>query len=685
MTSTMKDADNCRYSTLLFSLLFLFFIQQLTMLVETIYEQNLIDKKIGLNILWFSCFLSPIVLFWKNRRIEFHAYKLIWLFLLIQGFIPWFPSSLRIAGTSLGVALFLVFHILILSGKLWQKADLTIGITMAVLTSICLRAIGSTLDISLCGNTAIIGGLLVLFASWLLWRLRVQIREEDDVDDRGVISSRGNLYFFVTGIFSVFALIYFFVASPGVLSRWTGANYFAINIIISSSIALVTIFLISEGLIRKFKRWHLVLWNILFCFTLIYDIKFNMIYLLESPDSNPLIVYRSNLWSDWITYSMLMLSPILFINFLIFKQRIIGKSWYSLAGPALFSACTLLILITILIFTNIWGYVQPIGQIFRHSFYLPFLIVSIGMLAPYWFLKFPMKSYVNPHLNRKHLAIISAIFCCLIIVGIVSTQSTPSKEFSKKGQLILMTYNLQQGVDGLGNRSYQEQLAVIKNINPDVLCLQECDVTKISGGNNDIVRYFSDRLNYYSYYGPKSVTGTFGTAILSRFPVSNCRSIFTYGDKDEIGTAVCNISINEGSVLVINNHPAGSDHSHQSHMDMLKKLIYENDSIIAMGDFNFTQNSSFYKQMNSNLNDSWIEIYPDGIGDYSSGDHNSEFKVQNPKNGRLLSNNRLDMSERIDHIFVSRNFKVTRASYLRIPESASDHPVHWVVVENANM
>ncbi len=159
------------------------------------------------------------------------------------------------------------------------------------------------------------------------------------------------------------------------------------------------------------------------------------------------------------------------------------------------------------------------------------------------------------HANRKHLTIIGIILCCLSITGLVSTQSTPSKVISNKDELILMTYNLQHGVDCFGDRSFQQQLAIIKQINPDILCLQESDVAKVSGGNNDIVRYFSDKLNYYSYYGPKSVTGTFGAAILSRFPISNSKSIFTYGDKDEIGTAVCNVLINEDSVLVINNHP----------------------------------------------------------------------------------------------------------------------------------
>ncbi len=81
------------------------------------------------------------------------------------------------------------------------------------------------------------------------------------------------------------------------------------------------------------------------------------------------------------------------------------------------------------------------------------------------------------------------------------------------------------------------------------------------------------------------------------------------------------------------------------------------------------------------MTDAWLAVYPDGIGQYQPMDLNSEFKDRNARSGRLLTDNRLDMSERIDHIFISKSFKVIQASYLPATESASDHPAHWVVVQ----
>jgi len=38
------------------------------------------------------------------------------------------------------------------------------------------------------------------------------------------------------------------------------------------------------------------------------------------------------------------------------------------------------------------------------------------------------------------------------------------------------------------------------------------------------------------------------------------------------------------------------------------------------------------------------------------------------------------MTNRIDHIFLSKDFKVVEAHYLPAPESGTDHPAHWAVV-----
>jgi len=62
------------------------------------------------------------------------------------------------------------------------------------------------------------------------------------------------------------------------------------------------------------------------------------------------------------------------------------------------------------------------------------------------------------------------------------------------------------------------------------------------------------------------------------------------------------------------------------------------------------------------LTDSWLALHPDGIGVM-------------PDTGEPL-----DMTQRIDHIFVSPDFEVVESHYIPTPASQTDHPAHWSVI-----
>jgi len=641
--------------TLLFGLLFLFFIQQLTTLVEAVYRYNLIEKEFGPATFGLIAFCAPLFLFFVKTNIEQRGYGILWLFLLLRCLIPWLPNPLLIFITGISVALFLNVFIIILSGKLGDhEGTLAPGMVMAVLISISLRAFGSTLDVSQTDSMAIIGYLLVLLAGFILWQLQKKNNvKEHQIDVKNTISDCGR-YFYMIGIFSVVGFIYLFLASPGVLARWTGADYLLINMTLSASLALLILVLNNSAVLSRIKKWHLAIGNILFCLFLLLNISLQVIDKLNSPEAEPIIVYSTTLSQHMITYAMLFLSPVLFLDFSVFLYKFRGTSLRMLAGPALVSSLILLMVILSLIFSNIWGYLGPLGTLFRQRFYLPFVLLTVGVILPLTLLKNLSIPDADRPSKKFGLTLGGVILYCLTTIGIFWTESSPSEMATAKTRIRCMTYNLQQGTDHLGNRSYQQQLAVIRRMNPDILCLQESDVARISSGNNDIVRYLSDKLDYYSYYGPSTINGTFGTAILSRFPLSGCRSIFTYSDQDEIGTTVCRILIKGETIFLVNNHPAGSDSAMQSHLNMLIKLVQQNDRIIAMGDFNFEPSSPFYNQITATLIDSWLYDKLESAG------------------------------KRIDYIFLSKNFKVMESNVIPSPESASDHPVYSTVIEFVN-
>ena len=166
----------------------------------------------------------------------------------------------------------------------------------------------------------------------------------------------------------------------------------------------------------------------------------------------------------------------------------------------------------------------------------------------------------------------------------------------------------------------------------------------------DVVRYFASNLNMYSYYGPKTVTNTYGCAILSKFPISNALSFFAYSDEEQIGSAQAQITIGADVFNVFVNHPSGDEdittvYQAQEMLSRTSGLA----NVIYMGDFNFQPYSIEYNlTVGAGLTDSYEQFH------------------SSPATGR------------IDHIFLRPDFIVLQSVY--IEEGQSDHPAYWIEI-----
>jgi endonuclease/exonuclease/phosphatase family metal-dependent hydrolase len=234
---------------------------------------------------------------------------------------------------------------------------------------------------------------------------------------------------------------------------------------------------------------------------------------------------------------------------------------------------------------------------------------------------------------------------------------------SDRTSLRAMTFNTQQSNDDFGEKSIEAQLALIRQVSPDILALQESDSTRISLNNNDYVRYFAEKLGYYSYYGPTPGTGTFGTAILSKYPLQNTRSVFIYSDKDETGVAEAEIEVNGLRFTIYDVHPDSSDLAMLVFAHTLVERASGKAFVIALGDYNLRDYEEAYQYIDAHLINAWVSVYPTEISDDG-----------------------VDMSgdNRIDHIFLSPNLQAVDPTYILPPASATDHPVHWTDIEWIN-
>jgi endonuclease/exonuclease/phosphatase family metal-dependent hydrolase len=312
------------------------------------------------------------------------------------------------------------------------------------------------------------------------------------------------------------------------------------------------------------------------------------------------------------------------------------------------------------IFTNVWGYVQPISPWFRNKFWLPYAILA-GLLAVLSIGKPAGDTGRTPKPDPGQLwswvGLLVILFGTTVAGVLLTTRigDIPRPETS----IIVMTYNIQQANDANGERSFDEQLAVIREVSPDILALQESDSTRISLNNNDFVRYFAGKMGYYSYFGPTTTTGTYGTAILSKFPLVHTRTIFTYSEQDEIGSAVAEVEINGETFTIFNVHPAGSDTVMLVFAETLLDQAKGKSKVIALGDYNLRDYDEAYQLIDRELINAWVSTYPSEI---------------DPEGVDMSGENR------IDHIFVSSDLSVRDPVYVLPPDSATDHPVHWAEI-----
>lgn len=403
-------------------------------------------------------------------------------------------------------------------------------------------------------------------------------------------------------------------------------------------------------------------WNLSFALALVLTLLSHRIDFPLSPDSPPVIVGGPGLIQTLLLVLTLALFPVLFLDLQVFAARVrrADPGPRDLVPGVLLGSLSLVILVFFHIFSNVWGYVEPVSLWFRNKFWLPYALLAgfTAALAGWKSLTAPLQAKER----QQDLSWPMSMVLILIFLGtgISVFITTRIGEFEPpSGSLLVMTYNIQGANNDFGERSVEDQLALIRQVDPDVLALQESDMARISLNNHDFVRYFAGQLNYHSYYGPTTTTGSYGTAVLSKYPLQNPKSIFSYSDQDEIGTVEVELELGGMILTIYNVHPDGSDPAMLAFARVLLDRLEEKPYVIALGDFNLRDYEEAYQLIDSRLTNAWTSVYPSKI-----------------------SPDGVDMSgeNRIDHIFFSSNLEVRDPEYILPPESATDHPVHWAEI-----
>jgi endonuclease/exonuclease/phosphatase family metal-dependent hydrolase/uncharacterized membrane protein YjfL (UPF0719 family) len=648
---------------LAFAVIFLFLIQSVGTLVESIYILDLMNLNLDTKVLGVLFFFAPLLLiplFKKFRQ------QLIWatfaLLLISRGFLPYLDTTGRLMASGIATAAVISLFFVLLGVQprgithsrlsLWAST----GLALAVLLSILLRTAYSGLDYSLTPAGGWSGILLGLLLAGVLNRLEPGKTPFPSKKGRRVTAP-------ILGCFSVLTLIYFAFSAPSVIARWTEGNYLLIVLAISLLAAGWALFLpLHPQLFQQIDRRLLLAANLAFTLCLTGTILAHSVPYPPSFSSPAVTVAAPAWWTAIPLVLMLLFFPVLFLDLGLFLRQVrLAEPTPSQLVPGLALGCLALILLTFAnVFTNVWGYIQPVSLFFRGKFWLPYFIPAAAICLLAW-----AAGKIMPDDDEEPAGRFPwtwALVLGLLVLGILArplTVNTGQVQTIDRPSITVMTFNIQQANDANAQKSFEQQLAVIRKVSPDILALQESDSARISLNNNDYVRFYADSLGYYSYYGPTTVAGTFGTAILSKYPLLNTRSVYTYSDTDEIGVAEAEVDVDGFPITIYDVHPDGSDLAKMTFVQALLQRSQSKPYVIALGDYNLPDTQPAYQLLDSILVNAWTSVYPtkvspDGVDMSGSG--------------------------RIDHIFFSHSLGVRNPVYLLPPASGSDHPVHWAEI-----
>ena len=147
---------------------------------------------------------------------------------------------------------------------------------------------------------------------------------------------------------------------------------------------LLVILLSSERFSAWLTQRVIVGWNILFIIMLVLTILPHQIAFPSNPEAYPLDAPAVSPLAAVFLFLMLILSPILFIDFMVFARQI------SLERPSLpqigrsFAAAALFFLLIVFfhVFTTVYDYAPVIGPFFRDRFWFVYLLAGLGMGLP---------------------------------------------------------------------------------------------------------------------------------------------------------------------------------------------------------------------------------------------------------------------------------------------------------------
>ncbi len=655
MTNMTPAPRRAWMHVLFYALLFLLFFQLVSEFIESIYTFGLLGVEIPPEIGMVVLFFTPLLLLALPGGLPGRAALALAalagvLRAVATGLSPQPALIARGLGTGL---LFLALPGLWSNLRRWGApklagARMASGLLAALSASILLRASGAGSDFSLLQPwLAALLAVALAAAAWWIESTRPDATPAVQAPAR----ASAPLWALCAGWVATLAVLYFGFTSPTVLARWAEADLRLVTAVLAVALGGYG-WLLATGRLARIRAGQLVRWNWLFLTLGVLAIQISAPIFPRSAEAYPFQQAAGSIWQQIPLYLMLLVSPVLLANLQWISGALARMEARPRAFAGGFSLAALLFLIFVFaqVFTTVYDYIPVVGPPMRDRFWLAFLLPGAFSLLPLLLAREAprdraMQANSAPAGVGRGIFAMTAALLAAALVATLLLERAPAAAPAARDGLRVVTYNLQQGYDESGNRAYQTQARALVELDADVIGLQETDTARIAGGNADLVRTIQRATGMYAYYGPRTVAGTFGIALLSRYPLQNPRTFYLYSEGEQTAAILAEIQAGATTYTILVTHLGNGGPLVQQ--QGVLKLLQGRQNVIAMGDFNFRPDTEQYAVTTAQLADAFL---------LSGG---------KPTPG-------LDPARRIDHMFVSPGLAVRSARYIDSP--ITDHP-----------
>ncbi|MBD0825461.1 endonuclease/exonuclease/phosphatase family protein [Aestuariibaculum marinum] len=264
----------------------------------------------------------------------------------------------------------------------------------------------------------------------------------------------------------------------------------------------------------------------------------------------------------------------------------------------------------------------------------------------------------------------------VLILGLVAscndneeTVVSPNVDGGVSRNIKVMTFNIfggfPRGADrnDINDYGLDNTIKTIKDSNPDIIGLNEIGVNQKAATNyDDQPKLIAEALGYYYDFYGLEVSGKYGVALLSKYPILDIKHVEYEIQGDHLkGLIEAKIQHPDGDIWVYVTHLESGDAlvRHYEIKEIKRRAAKLGDvPMLVLGDFNFTPDSD-----NHTLLTDAESVFIDPLG--KSLDPNT-FKLSDPK--------------RIDYIMANKYFHFVNTPWSDTEDRTSDHFPVWANV-----